>query len=137
MTTNHLRGPLGLPIAPNGLQAVGYRKDGRPIWPIAGADGTETITRSPMLERLYGERNDIVSFIDRTVNGANEAARDLSPSESETLTKSRQRMQELDAQITPLEEFEKDKARGAAATAAYRPGQTGTGDQSGAVAPVA
>jgi hypothetical protein len=113
---------LGLPINPlNGLQAIGFRRDGRPIWPVAGADGTEPITKSPMLARLYTERNDIISFIDRTVQGANDAGRDLSPSEKETLTNSRKRMGELDEQITPLEAFEQDKARGAAATATYAP----------------
>lgn len=137
MSTSHLRSPLGLPIAPNGLQALGYRKDGRPIWPIAGADGTQTITRSPMLERLYTERNQIVDFMARTVDGANTAARDLSASEQETLTNSRKRMQELDKQIEPLEAFEADAARGAAAAETFRPQPSGGGDQAGAVAPVA
>jgi hypothetical protein len=124
MSTSHSRSPLGLPIAPNGLQAVGRRKDGRLIWPVAGADGTVAITMSPMLQRLIDERNSIIDFIDRTVKGANDAARDLSASESETLTTSRKRMAELDNQITPLTAFEEDRARGAAATATYVPQTT-------------
>jgi len=87
---------------------------------------TETrVDGSPMLQRLRGERNDLVSFIDRTVTGANEAKRDLSPSEQETLTSTRKRMGELDKQITPLEEFEQDKARGAQVAQDYAPQQTG------------
>jgi hypothetical protein len=123
---------LGLPIAPNGLQALGRRKDGRLIWPIAGADGTVEVTASPMLQRLYTERNDLVSFLERTVKGANDQARDLSASEQETLANTRKRMAELDAQITPLQDFEKDKARGAQLTATYVPqGQGQAGQPAG------
>ena len=85
---------------------------------------TAVETRSPMLQRLYGERQQLVDFVEKTVSGANDAARDLSASEKETLTKTRQRMGELDDQITPLEAFEQDRARGAAATATYLPQST-------------
>jgi hypothetical protein len=87
---------------------------------------SEAITASPMLQRLYGERNDLVSFVDRTVQGANDAKRDLSPSEQETLANTRKRMGELDAQIKPLEEFEQDKARSAQLTATYVPQPQGS-----------
>lgn len=127
------RTPLGLPIAKNGLQALGFRKDGRPIWPVAGADGTEPLTQSPMLQRLFAERDEIISFIDKTVAGANDSKRDLSPSESETLTKSRTRMGELDAQIKPLQEFEQDRARGAQAAATYAPPAQGQGGAGGSL----
>jgi len=126
---------LGLPISARGIQAIGIGKNGKPIWPIAGASGTATV-ESPMLQRLRAERTDIINFIERTVTGANDAARDLSASEKETLTNSRKRMGELDAQITPLEEFEQDKARGAAATATYIAPTTPTGAAGGPAAPV-
>lgn len=129
MTTNHLRGPLGLPIAANGLQALGYRRDGRPIWPVAGADGTQTLNESPMLQRLRGERTQLVDFMARTVAGANEAKRDLSASENETLATTRKRMEELDKQIEPLAAFEVDAARSVAATVTYAPQNNPTQDQ--------
>lgn len=116
---------LGLPIAKNGLQALGYRKDGRPIWPVAGADGTETITMSPMLKRLYDERKTGLDFVERTISEANTQGRDLSASEKETLANYRKRTAELDAQIEPLEAFEQDKARAAKVTQTYAPAPTG------------
>jgi hypothetical protein len=116
------RGPLGLPFHPRtGLQAVGFRANGAPIWPIAGADGTQTLTQSPMVQRLYTERNELVSFIERTVNEANNAKRDLSQSERETLDKTRGRIAELDAQIKPLEEFAALAAAGDRAAQTYAP----------------
>lgn len=128
---------LGLPIHPRtGLQAIGYRRNGAPIWPIAGADGTTAITESPMLARLNTERREIFAFMDRTVKGANDANRDLSASENETLANSRKRIAELDAQIAPLTEFEKDRARGADATVTYAPQGGQPGPQSGEPAPL-
>jgi hypothetical protein len=127
---------LGMPIHPTtGLQAIGYRASGAPIWPIAGADGTTAITESPMLQRLNTERRTIIEFIDMTVKGAYDAKRDLSPSEDETLTKNRQRIAELDKQITQLTAFEEDRARGASATATYAPQAPAAGDP-GAPAPL-
>lgn len=127
---------LGLPIHPrSGLQAIGYRASGAPIWPIAGADGTTALTQSPMLQRLHTERREIITFIDQTVKGANDAKRDLSVSENETLVKSRARIAELDAQITPLTAFEEDRARGASATVTYAPQPPATG-QPGEPAPL-
>lgn len=122
---------LGLPIHPRtGLQAVGVI-NGRAIWPVAGADGTGP-TPSPMLQRLYAERNECIAFVERTLTGANEAARDLSPTEAETLTKYRGRIGELDAQIKPIEDFEKARDAGGQAANHYRPTvpQSG-GDQGG------
>src|ERR1044072_1725765 len=48
---------LALPIPRGpGLQPVGVLPSGRVVWRIAGADGPEPITVSPMLKRLYDER---------------------------------------------------------------------------------
>lgn len=105
-----------------GLQAIGLRKDGRPIWPVAGGDGqgTGTVNRSPFLESLYTERHDLEAFIERTVQGAmtggtDGGRRDLSNTEKETLSRSRTRIGELDEQIKPLEEFEQLRSAGDAA----------------------
>src|SRR5262245_13159908 len=91
---------LGLPFHPKtGLQAVGVLPSGRVVWPIAGADGTEPITVSPMLQRLYDERKTGLDFVDRTIAEANSQGRDLSVSEKETLANYRKRTKELDEQI--------------------------------------
>lgn len=117
MTSNHKRPMLFHPYT--GLQAIGLRKDGRPIWPVAGGDGqgTGTQTRSPFLTSLYAERHDLEAFIERTVQGAmtggtDGARRDLSQTEQETLSRTRTRIGELDAQIKPLEEFEALRSAG-------------------------
>ena len=117
---------LGLPINPvNGLQAIGLRKDGRPIWPVAGADGTQTVEHMPMVQRLIDERQSTLDFVERTVAEANTQKRDLSTSEKETLANSRKRIGELDEQLTPLLAFEQDKARAAQLTQTYAPQQQG------------
>jgi hypothetical protein len=81
----------------------------------------EQATQSPMLQRLYGERSELISFLEQTIKGANDDARDLSASEKATLAKSKTRIAELDEQITPLEEFEKDKARSAQVAKEFAP----------------
>jgi len=121
--TTIFRSPLGLPIHPrSGAIALGFRADGRAIWPIRGADGRAdgaTATRSPMLEQLYTERDGLVDFIDRTLANAAEGKRDLTGAESETLTKHRDRMKKLDEQIKPIEEFEAARGAGDDAGARY------------------
>jgi hypothetical protein len=112
-----------LPFHPKtGARAVGFRKDGRAIWPIRGADGradTATATRSPMLQQLYTERGSLVDFVERTLANVAEAKRDLTAPESETLTKHRARMKVLDDQIKPIEEFEAARDAGDRAGSQY------------------
>jgi hypothetical protein len=124
---------LGLPIHPRtGLQAVGILPNGRVVWPIVGADGTQTIEHMPMVQRLLDERQSTLEFVERTVNEANTQKRDLSTSESETLANSRKRIKELDDQLTPLLAFEEDKARAAQLTQQYAPQPTGSAPGAGA-----
>ncbi len=80
-------------------------------------DNPATVARSPFLESLYAERHDLEAFIERTVQGAMTGGaeggrRDLSQTEQETLTRTRTRIGELDAQIKPLEEFEALRSAG-------------------------
>ena len=138
MTSNSTRPMVFHPYT--GLQALGLRKDGRPIWPVAGGDGrgTGTTTRSPFLQSLYDERHDLEAFIERTVQGAmtggtDGGRRDLSTTEKETLARSRTRIGELDEQIKPLEEFEQLRSAGDTAARNYRPtpaAQPGGGGES-------
>ena len=83
---------------------------------------------SPMLQRLYGERQQCIDFVDQTVAGANTEGqqRDLSQTENETLNRQRERITALDAQISPLEDFEQLRSAGNAAASNYRPTQAGT-----------
>lgn len=88
---------------------------------------TPAAARSPMLQRLYDERDQCVAFVDQTVAGANVEGqlRDLSQSEQESLARTRTRIGELDAQITPLAEFEQLRAAGDAAARNYPPRHNG------------
>lgn len=75
--------------------------------------------RSPILEQLYGERDGLIEFIDRTLAQASDAKRDITPSETETLTTHRARIKALDTQIKPIEEFEELRGAGDRAGAEY------------------
>lgn len=89
---------------------------------------TPLVNPSPMLQRLYDERQQCVDFVDQTVAGANTEGqqRDLSQTEQETLTRQRERITAIDAQIAPLEDFEQLRSAGNAAASNYRPTQAGT-----------
>lgn len=79
------------------------------------------MARSPMLQRLYDERDQCIAFVDQTVAGANVDGqeRDLSQSEQESLARTRERIAQIDAQIKPLEEFEQVREAGDAAAKNY------------------
>ena len=97
------------------------------------ATETRPTSPSPMLQRLYDERDQNIDFIDRTVAGAHEQTRDLSESEKETLTRTRKRIEELDPQIAQLEAFEQLRSAGDRAGQQYRPtaGPTPVGQPQG------
>lgn len=78
-----------------------------------------TLTESPMLTRLRAERESALDFVSTTVDNAE--GRDLSPTELETLDRSKTRVGEIDAQIKPLADFEQLRAASAAGSQAYRP----------------
>lgn len=70
---------------------------------MAHADGS--LTRdglAPMIDRLEAERADVVAFVERTVEQANAANRDLSETEESSLNSSRERVQRIDQQLEPL-----------------------------------
>ncbi|HET6742393.1 MAG TPA: hypothetical protein VFH76_25790 [Kribbella sp.] len=100
------------------------------------AQGVWTPLANPpaSLQRLYDERQSCVDFVDQTVAGANVEGqqRDLSTTEQETLTRQRERITALDAQISPLEDFEQLRSAGNAAASNYRPTQAGTPQEGGA-----
>lgn len=81
-----------------------------------------------MLQRLEDERSAALDFIDRTVAGAEEASRDLTASERETLTNTRSRVTELDEQIAPMRDFAELRSASRAGGARYTPTPTPTDD---------
>lgn len=106
-----------LPLHPlTGLRAIGLRADGRPIWPIAGADGTDTAPH-PVLQRLLDQRAERETFITGLLDQIDSEERDLVEAERNLLTAARERIAQLDEQIEPLEET----ARTVAAHRAARP----------------
>lgn len=85
---------------------------------------------NPVLARLLEQREAQTQFIDQLLARVAEENRDLVDAERSNLEAARQRITELDAQITPLEEFEAVRAAhqssAAAATGAIRGTHTGT-----------
>lgn len=63
-----------------------------------------------VLTKLADERSGLVDFIDNTMGKASEAGRDLVDTELATLKSTQERMAQIDAQMGPLQEFEKLRA---------------------------
>jgi hypothetical protein len=63
-----------------------------------------------VLTKLADERSGLVDFIDNTMGKASEAGRDLVETELATLKSTQERMAQIDAQMGPLQEFEKLRA---------------------------
>ncbi len=90
------------PVAP--LPIVGYRKNGAPIYPIAGGDGTDT--RNPVLVRILDEREAKLTRMDAILAEADKAERGLSDEETTELTEIRDRVTAIDSQAELLNSFE-------------------------------
>jgi len=98
MTLNTLPGrqhPL-VKLARHGRTPIGYRKDGRPIYAMAGGapDG--------MLERLISEREACLARVSAVADSAAESNRDLSDQDTEVITRAQERITKLDQQIDLL-----------------------------------
>lgn len=78
------------------LIPIGYRKDGRPIFPMAGG------AQNKMLERIVTEREQCLSRISAITDSAYEANRDLSDQDEETINRARDRVAFLDKQAEML-----------------------------------
>ncbi|MFT4295637.1 MAG: hypothetical protein QM582_09525 [Micropruina sp.] len=76
---------------------------------------------NPVLARLLEQREAQTTFIDQLLSRVAEENRDLVDAERSNLEAARQRITELDAQITPLEEFEMVRAAHASSAAAIQP----------------
>lgn len=105
------------PYAP--LPILGYRKNGCPIYPIAGADGT--VAGNPVLDRLRADRTKQVEFIDGVLAQVESESRDLVDAEKRNLEAARDRIKELDEQIKPLDEFEALRSTSRQSSDPFRP----------------
>lgn len=65
---------------------------------------------NPVLARLLAQRKQQLEFIDQLLAQIESENRDLVDAERSNITAARQRVEELDAQIKPLEEFEATRA---------------------------
>ena len=63
-----------------------------------------------VLDRLYQQRQEQITFIDQTLERVEAEGRDLVDAETANLEAARQRIRELGAQIEPIEDFEKLRA---------------------------
>ena len=84
---------------------------------------------NPVLTRLLEQREAQTQFIDTLLGRVAEENRDLVDAERSNLEAARQRITELDAQITPLEEFEAVRGAHQRTAATIQP-TAGAGDNS-------
>lgn len=117
------------PLAP--LPIIGYRKNGCPIYPIAGADGTAT--GNPVLDRLHDERQKQIELMDGILGQVEAESRDLVDAEKANLKSIKDRVKELDDQIKPLAEFEEIRGAGVQAARNFNrtPAAADAGEQRG------
>lgn len=79
-----------------GRHPIGWRKDGRPIFPVAGG------APDAMLERLVSEREACLTRVSAVTDAAAESDRDLSDQDAEVINRARDRIAKLDQQIDLL-----------------------------------
>jgi HK97 family phage major capsid protein len=79
-----------------GLAPIGHRKDGRPIYPVAGGAG------DAMLEKLVSEREACLARVSAVAAAAEESNRDLSDQDEDVIKRAQERISRLDAQIDLL-----------------------------------
>lgn len=79
-------------------------------------------SRNPVLDRLLEDRETQVRFIDETLARVEQDGRDLVDAERSNLTAARDRIKQLDEQITPLEEFEQLRNAHRSTATRYTPG---------------
>jgi hypothetical protein len=86
------RHPL-VKLSRHGRHPLGFRKDGRPIYPVAGGQG------DAMLERMVNEREACLARVKAVTDAAAESNRDLSDQDEEVITRAKERIVKLDGQI--------------------------------------
>jgi len=110
-----------LPVHPfTGLTALWVRPDGRPCWPIAGASqAAPEVEPHPMLARLLEQRAERETFIEQLLDQVDGDERDLVDAERNLLNAARERIEQLDQDIEPLEKTGRVVAAHRASTRRY------------------
>lgn len=90
-------------VTPAKLAPIGYRRDGRPIFPILGAADDDH--EHPTIKRLEDQRAAEFKFIDKVTGEAEDAKRDLSDTERQNIVDAQDRVKKIDEQLKPLREF--------------------------------
>lgn len=90
-------------VTPAKLAPIGYRRDGRPIFPILGAADDDH--EHPTIKRLEDQRAAEFRFIDKVTGEAEDAKRDLSDTERQNVVDAQERVKKIDEQLKPLREF--------------------------------
>jgi hypothetical protein len=111
------------------LPIIGYRRNGAPIYPIAGGDGTQT--GNPVLTRLRTERDSQTDLMDGILSQVETEERDLVDAEKSNLKAIKDRIGELDEQIKPLEEYEELRQAGRQAEQRHRPTESASTSDDG------
>lgn len=86
---------------------------------------------NPVITRLETARDEQVQFIDNLLGRVESEARDLVDAETANLNAARQRVQEIDAQLEPLRQFEELRGAHRSSGAGYQPtgGNAGNGGE--------
>lgn len=88
------------------IEPIGHRKDGSPIWPIEGGDGTGTSTIDRSIESLRSRRSALEDASEALVNLAESQRRDLTQSEYDLIQSRGAELKGIDAQLTELERLQ-------------------------------
>jgi HK97 family phage major capsid protein len=111
------------------LSPIGYLPNGRPVYPMAGADGRTA--GNPVITRLENERDEQVRFIDSLLERVESEGRDLVEAEQSNLSAARERIAKLDEQLKPLREFEGLREAHRSSGAGFTPTSNRTPDRGG------
>lgn len=86
------------------IEPLGHLKDGTPIWPIEGGDGTAASpTIGSALDRLRARRSEAITAAEALVGTAETEKRDLTPEEFGTVQARNADVKAIDGQIAELE----------------------------------
>src|SRR5689334_1994848 len=97
-----------LPINPlTGERAIGFRKNGQPIFNCAGGSGTNVNAGDSIIRRLTTEFEEKQAFANGIMERAEAGNRDLSDDDKKLLAETRERMESIQDQIENVEALHK------------------------------
>lgn len=97
------------------IEPLGHLKDGTPIWPIEGGDGTASSpTIDAALDRLTARRSEAIAAAEALVGTATTEKRDLTPDEFGTVQARNADVKTIDSQIAELQTLQVRSAEASA-----------------------